>query len=155
MLEKAKQKILGLFSMAQPEREIENVDYGSGSDWSVLKVHGREIYIPEPTRKDGDITVYITDLSNAFYCKFEVDLNDLSDGHGQPRRNTQYLAGPISEEDHDALVRMHDYFVNKDAEASKNGNPPSFKRELIRLYDPKPPEKTGSPPPIKSDAQPR
>jgi len=155
MLKALIQKILRFFFVAKTEREIENVKYGSGSGWTVLKVHGREVYIPKKTRKDGNTTVYITDLSKAHYCTFSVDPSDRSGGHLQPRKDIKHIPGPLSERDHDALVRLHEQFVQEDEERAKQGNPVSFKRELIRRYPPRPTGDAGSHPQVKSDAQPR
>lgn len=155
MLKSIVKKILGFFSVAQTEREIENVEYGSGPGWTVLKVHGREVYVPRITRKENGVTVYITNLSKAHYCELSVDPTDRSGGHLQPHKNIKHIVGPLSEEDHNALVRKFERLLKKDEEEAKQGNPVSFKRELIRRYPPRPTEDAGSHPQIKSDAQPR
>ncbi len=155
MLKALIQKILGFFSVAQTEREIEIVKGGACEGGVVYRIHGREVYAPDSKRIEDGVTIYVHDLRKAYYCKFSYDPNDRSGGHLQPHKKIERISSPISEEDHDVLVRMHEHFLKKDEEAAKQGNPVSFKRELIRLYPPRPTGNAGSHPQVKSDVQPR
>ncbi len=154
MLKSVIKKILGFFSVAQTEREIEVVEHGVRPGGVVYRIHGREVYAPSSTRKENGVTVYVHDLREAYYCKFTVDLSERS-GHGQPNTVVDLVSHPLTVEDHDVLVRQFEALIKKDAEAAKQGSPVSFKRELIRFYPPRPIEDAGSHPQIKSDAQPR
>jgi len=155
MLKALIQKILRFFSVAQTEREIEVVKGGACEGGVVYRIHGREVFVPDFSKKENGLTVYVTDLSEAYYCKFSFDPNDRSGGHLQPHKKIERVSGQLSEEDHDVLVKMHEHFAKEDEEKAAQGNPVSFKRELIRLYPPRPTGDAGSHPQVKSDVQPR
>lgn len=154
MLKSVIKKILGFFSVTQTEREIENVEYGSGTGWTVLKVYGREVYVTRRTSKEDGVTVYTIDLSKSTYVKFKPDLSNRS-GHGQPAPHFEWSNEFLSEKDHEALVK--DFFRQEEdyARLKKEGQEINFRRKLIRLYPPRPTEDAGSHPQVKSDAQPR
>ena len=154
MLKAVIKKILGFFSVAQEEREIEVAEYGARSGGVVYRIHGREVYAPSSTRKEDGVTVYVHDLTKAYYCKLHVDLSERS-GQGQPATRVEWVASPLSAEDHDVLVRQFEFLAKKREAEEKQGSSAPFKSELSRLYPPRPTQDAGTPPQARPDAQPR